>query len=306
MDAETVTELLTGLCAQLGLEVGQVRRDEVRCWRLSGVERLHLSDGGTLIFKYAAAPFTDEAVVLRHVRSHGVPVPRLFASVTNLGRLGMLMEDLGDPVRRPTLVDAAAAAASVHSAPTMSGLRIVDATTLAALPGSCLDSLAALAERGRWKDASDVSAGLTALGRVAEARAQGARVSPFGLCHSEFHPTSVHIGPTGWKLLDWARAFTGPGLLDLASWQGTTEAADLDALRALLDAYIAEGGPAEMLAERGGLAAERWAVGWHRLWVIEWYLRQCTTWVNDEATDPVYQRVIRRHLDEALRCLDSA
>ena len=46
-------------------------------------------------------------------------------------------------------------------------------------------------------------------------------VSAFPRCtrvHSEFHPTSLHIGRDGRRLLDFARTFNGPGLLDLASW----------------------------------------------------------------------------------------
>jgi hypothetical protein len=66
-----------------------------------------------------------------------------------------------------------------------------------------------------------------------------------------------------WRLLDWARAFTGPGLLDLISWQGTTAAPDLDAFRMLLGVYIAAGGPAEVLADRGGLPVEQWSERQH-------------------------------------------
>jgi hypothetical protein len=71
----------------------------------------------------------------------------------------------------------------------------------------------------------------------------------------------------------------------------------------LLEVYVAAGGPAEVLADRGGLPVEQWSVLWHRVWIIEWYLSQAITWINDPATDGTYQRVIRRHLAEALACL---
>jgi hypothetical protein len=52
------------------------------------------------------------------------------------------------------------------------------------------------------------------------------------------------------------------------------------------------------------LPPEGWAFGWHRVWVVEWYLAQATTWIVDPAADPLYQEVVARHLDEALACLD--
>ena len=72
-----------------------------------------------------------------------------------------------------------------------------------------------LQESGRWTGVDDIADILHALSRCASARATGAQLAPFGFCHSEFHPTSLHIGERGWRLLDFARAFNGPGLLDL-------------------------------------------------------------------------------------------
>ena len=95
----------------------------------------------------------------------------------------------------------------------------------------------------------------------------------------------------------------GPGLLDLASWQDTTQAPDLARFALLLAAYLAAGGPVEAAASRGGLPPARWAFGWHRLWIVDWYLQQATTWIADPDQDPLYQRVITRHLTEAVACL---
>ncbi|MCW2939880.1 MAG: aminoglycoside phosphotransferase, partial [Actinomycetia bacterium] len=55
----------------------------------------------------------------------------------------------------------------------------------------------------------------------------------------------------------------------------------------------------------GGLPVDQWSILWHRAWIIEWYLSQATTWISDPATDTTYQRVIRRHLAEALACLNT-
>jgi hypothetical protein len=304
VDAATVDELAHRLQTAAGLP-GPVRREPIRAWALSGVERLRLPDGATVIYKYAARPFTHEAATLRHVARHGVPVPRVIAADEHAGTLGMLLEDLGDPDRDPTLDEAAAAAVATHHAPVLDGVPVLDTDALTALPAKSLASMAQLERAGRWAGVDGIVDRLTALQKLAAQRVAGAETPPYGLCHSEFHPTSLHVTGGRWRLLDWARAFHGPGLLDLASWQNTSEAPDLDAYGHLLDAYLAVGGARQAAETRGGLDPARWAYGWHRLWVVEWYLEQATTWIARPASDPTYQRVVRRHLDEALTCLDS-
>lgn len=304
MDTAVVDALAEECLTLAGLPEPR-QREPLRVWALSGVERVHLARGATVFLKYAQVPFTDEPRVLAHVADHGVPVPRLLASVVREDTMAMVLEDLGDPDRDATLADAATAAVVAHAAPPPPGLAKIDADALSALPTSCLRRLAELVDAERWPDPDYDVDRLQRLAEAAPARAEGATTTPFGLCHSEFHPTSVHITDRGWRLLDWARAFHGPGLLDLASWQNTAEAPDLDALDALIDAYVATGGAPSVRDLRGGLPASRWAVGWHRLWVIDWYLEQATTWIHDPTTDPIYQQVIRRHLAEALECLTS-
>jgi hypothetical protein len=120
---------------------------------------------------------------------------------------------------------------------------------------------------------------LDALASGAAKRAEGATTAPWGWVHSEFHPTSLHIGKGGWRLLDFARAFTGPGLLDLVSWFGTVDDADPVRLRCYIEAYVAAGGHPTALAERG--------------------LR----WIKDPAQDETYIDVVRRHLKTAVHLL---
>jgi hypothetical protein len=301
----TLDELFTELIDQAGLP-GLAWREKVRCWTLSGVERVHFADGGSLIFKYARPPLTGEAYVLANLAACAMPAPKLVAHITRHEVMGMLIEDLGQAIRPATLREAAAAAVTVHAAPPPPGLRALDAEALQQLPGKALSSLDALRSTGRWGDTNDIALRLKAAATLAEDRVVDTELPPYGLCHSEFHPTSLHIGAAGWRLLDWARAFVGPGLLDLASWQNTREPPNLATLRRMLDAYVAAGGAPEAVVPRGGLPPERWAFGWHRLWIVAWYLEQAATWIADPAADPHYQRVIRRHLDEALRCLRSA
>jgi hypothetical protein len=301
VDAHVIDDLYRDLADTTG--IGTPVREPLRIWTLSGVERLHMSDTSTVIFKYAAAPFTaeDQALVLASERK--VPVPQLHASTVIAGTLGMIMEDLGAPLREATLHDGADAAVRLHVAGVVPGLDTLDQQRLAALPDQARQRVTTLQESGRWTGVDDIAEILHALSRCALARAAGAQLAPFGFCHSEFHPSSLHIGEAGWRLLDFARAFNGPGLLDLASWHGTIEDPDSARLRELLDVYASAGGDRQVLALRGGLPAPRWALGWHRVWAVTWYLDQAVRWINDPTTDPVYIDAARRHLREAVHLL---
>lgn len=303
MDHDTTDALLADLATQLGED--HTRRDPCRVWDLSGVERVHLPDARTVIYKYAREPFTGEPRILAHVADHGLPVPRLLACAERHGVVGMLLEDLGEPAREATMEEAAAAAVAVHRVPPPpQRVPVLDSAALAELPDRARQHLTSLRATGRWADTDDIDTDLRRLARVAELRARDADLAPFGLVHSEFHPTSLHIGADRrWRLLDFARAFVGPGLLDLVSWQGTTAAPDPAALRRLLHAYVAAGGPQSVLHNRSGLDVEFWAIGWHRIWAIEWYVEQALRWMPDPAYDTHTVDAVRRHLSEARQCL---
>jgi hypothetical protein len=306
-------DLVTGLLATIGTRTGRPApvRHPVRVWTLSGVERLTFPDGGTAIYKYAARPFTGEDRALRAAARAGVPVPTVLGSALRDGTLGMLLEDLGEPVREARDADGLTAAIILHAAAPDPALTDMTEATLGALPSRALGHLRRLRKGGRWAADEAGTAGtadlgdlLGALARAASARAKGVTMPPWGWAHSEFHPTSLHIGPSAWHLLDFARAFNGPGLLDLASWHGTLDAADPDRLRAFIESYVAAGGNRGALAERGGLRAEAWALGWHRVWAVEWFMEQAVRWINDPDSDPAYISVVRRHLRDAVRLLE--
>jgi hypothetical protein len=302
MDTTPDTDLLDNLLTITGRS--GAKREEVRAWSMSGVERLTFIDDTTAIFKYAKKPFDCEDQALRLARTLGIPVPAVYASAGVDGWLGMLLEDLGTPVREADDLDGATAAVVVHGARTPAALRVLDQDRLRALPTQALEHLGQLRKAERWQDADDVEHTLSLIAQAAEARSADGTVAPFGWVHSEFHPTSLHISGNGWRLLDFARAFTGPGLLDLASWHGTVDDPHPFRLRVFLEQYVAAGGTPDTLADRGGLTAEKWALGWHRMWAVEWFMEQSIRWINDPATDSSYIKVVRRHLTDVLELLE--
>lgn len=287
--------LLPPLLAVAGLDPSPVRA-EIRVWARSGVERLTFPSGGSAVFKYAEEPFDREHLALSEAADAGVPVPAVLAAHTVDGLLGMLLEDLGQPVREADERDGAKAAVALHRASFSGRLARLDSAALADLPRRMLS---------RAEPCALTQPTVTAardLAEVAELRAQGADLPPFGWCHSEFHPTSLFIAKDSWRLLDFARAFVGPGLLDLASWHGTLDAPDTTRLSVFLDRYVQAGGAKSALDERGGLAAAVWALGWHRLWVAEWFSEQIERgWAGSDPSG--WTQAIERHTLEAARLL---
>ena len=309
MDTQTVETLLADLLGRRRVGVDEVRRERIRSWEMSAVERLHLPTGETVIFKYAAGPFAREHLVLRHCYHEGLPVPRVRDASPAyspggdiLDHMGMLLDDLGQPERTASLGDAARMAVRVHAVRPMHGRTVLGLGGLAGLPRQALDHLEDLQSAGRWQD-PQLAMLLQALERVADDRARGATIPPYGMVHSEWHPTSLLATSEVW-VLDMARAFTGSGLLDLASWQGTTTAPDPDALRDLIALYIGSGGAASALDNRAGLPAELWALGWHRIEAVAWFIEQALRWLRpDPDQDAAGSAVVVRHLTEAVELL---
>jgi hypothetical protein len=309
VDQDKVRTMLVDLLGRLGVDIADVDREPIRVWGMSGVERLHLPGGETRVYKFATGPFAGEHRVLRHASHDGLPVPRVHNAVTlhsPVGEfpdyMGMVMDDLGEATREAVLEDAAPAAVAVHAVSPMHGRPVLRSAALAALPGRALDQLAELQAAGRWRD-ERIAELLQALAAVAEDRARDATIPPYGMVHSEFHPTSLLVASGQVWVLDMARAFTGPGLLDLASWQGTTAAPDLGALRELIAAYVTAGGAESALDDRAGLRAEEWAIGWHRIEAAAWFIEQALLWMTDPARDAAGVAAVVRHLGEASAAL---
>lgn len=281
-----------------------MHRRRVRGWSMSSVERVYLGEGGSVILKSAAESFAGEPAFLDHAALHGVPVPRLFASLRTADRgMAMLMEDLGDPIREADLADAATAAVAVHRCPSRSGRPVLDVDALTGLPVRALAWLEDLKSVGRWLEADDIRVSLERVAELATRRAKDADIPPYGMCHSEFHPTSLHLGEGGMRILDWARAYTGPGLLDLVFWQGTPDPLDIRKVSDLINAYVDAGGTTEAKATRASLPPHRWAGGWAKMWNVEWFMESAVRYQTSGHNDHRDQQGIRRDLAEVLECL---
>jgi hypothetical protein len=303
MDGFVRSRECRSLLAALGIPA-VVTSEPIRIWRLSGVERLRLPCGSSVVFKHAVAPFTSEHDVLADLAEQGVPVPILRAATLLDGMLGMIMDDLGTPLREPTEREAAIAAVHLHAANPPTWLDTLDEPSLAALPGRALTCLDQLAAAGRYGDTGDLRHHLAALDDLVPVLAAGAERPPFGLCHGELHPSAVHIGPnSGWRLLDFAMALVGPGLLDLASWSGLRRPADPPTTRRLIEQYVRAGGHHEALTDRGGLPAEYWALGWHRVQAAHWLLDCAVTGIDGPDTDARHIEILRRQLTSAIELL---
>ncbi|MET7949099.1 aminoglycoside phosphotransferase [Micromonospora sp. NPDC005324] len=280
------------------------RRHIIQTWELSSVERWFFPDGSSLICKLATAPFTGEATVLRALNNQQAPVPLLDGYAMRPDGLGMLMEDLGEPSRTATFAEAAAAARWVHATAGIPNLPAFDEAGLARLPGQGLDALNELRRQGRFThDAEGIEAVLQRLAGTARRRADGAERPPFGLCHGEFHRTSLHVSRAGCRLVDWAKAFSGPGLLDLATWFGTRTPTEPRLLTKLIHAYVAAGGHPDAEADRGGLPAARWALGWHRVWAAWWLLTTAAAGHHQAPADGRHAQVVLRQLQGAVDLL---
>jgi len=268
-------------------------------WALSRVERIYLTDGSSLILKRSASPLTDEARIIESISDSDISLANLYTAEECKGVLTMLMEDLGPSVRGPSLLEAASAAARTHAAPSPERLRVLDERGLQELPTSTLQALDELVCAGRWRDTERLREQLSYIEEVGRDLSRDAQIPPFGLCHSEFHPSSLHIGKFKSALVDWARAFTGPGLIDIISYFGTLSVADPTTYRSFIDDYVNMGGAPTAGDDRAGYRAEEWGLFWHRIWVAEWFTTNCTSWMTDTRQDEIYQQAVERHVGEA-------
>ncbi|MEO3931011.1 phosphotransferase [Micromonosporaceae bacterium B7E4] len=161
--------------------------------------------------------------------------------------------------------------ARLHRGGPAPGLPVLDRSTLAALPGRAFALVDELHHGDRLDNRALLCRALSALVAVAARRACGADIPPFGVCHGELHPSAIHIGSRGVRLLDLAMAHNGPGLLDLASWVGASQPPNTHAMGHLIGVYGALAGIPEACTDRGGLPGPVWAPGWQGMHAALWH-----------------------------------
>jgi hypothetical protein len=95
--------------------------------------------------------------------------------------MGMVMEDLGQPIRDAMEEDGAMAAVTLHAVRPSEILGVtLDAAWIRLLPSRSSTHLAYLQQVGRWTEGSDLAEMLIASDKAAPTRAEGAELPPFG------------------------------------------------------------------------------------------------------------------------------
>jgi Ser/Thr protein kinase RdoA (MazF antagonist) len=147
-----------------------------------------------------------EGALLTSLADAGLPVARPHGTVTVEGRSGVIL----DRVAGPSLAQVLAGCRSEQAeelADRFAGLQLeCNSVIVEGLPG--------LVPRLRGEiDVAVTDAALRAeLVRLLAALDDGAR----GVCHYDFHPENVLVGPDGWVVIDWLTVAAGPPAADLA------------------------------------------------------------------------------------------
>jgi Ser/Thr protein kinase RdoA (MazF antagonist) len=148
-----------------------------------------------------------ESGVLRGAAACGLPVAASHGVVTIDGRCGVVLDRIDGPTVRQVLEVEDGEPEVLALAEHFVGLhRAINATTMAVLP----DLVARLGdELPRSGLAGPLIGELAGLVRELD---DGRR----GVCHFDFHPENVLVGPHGWVVIDWITAASGPPTADLA------------------------------------------------------------------------------------------
>jgi Ser/Thr protein kinase RdoA (MazF antagonist) len=147
-----------------------------------------------------------EETVLTLLAASGLPVARPHGTRTVDGRSGVVLDRVDGPSLLQVLTDAGAEEID-NLADAFVELQLrCNATLVAGLP-AWVPRLQRELEAG-VSDVAQRTDLLTTLGALDDGGG--------GVCHFDFHPSNVLVGPDGWVVIDWLTVATGPSAADLA------------------------------------------------------------------------------------------
>jgi len=147
-----------------------------------------------------------EAPVLSRLADAGLPVARPHGTVTVDGRSGVILDRVAGPSLQQVLSTSSVAEAA-ELAGRFAGLQQqINDSTVEGLP-DLVPRLLGEVETG----VPDAALRGELLALLAELD-DGGR----GVCHYDFHPENVLVGPAGWVVIDWLTVGAGPAAADLA------------------------------------------------------------------------------------------
>lgn len=149
---------------------------------------------------------TFEATLLTRLADAGLPVARPHGTVTVDGRSGVILDRVDGPALLQVLSEAGPDELAALAGQFVALQLRCNETTVAGLPE--------LVPRLRQEIENSVAeVGLRReLLALLGALDDGGR----GVCHFDFHPLNVLVGPDGWVVIDWITAAAGPSGADLA------------------------------------------------------------------------------------------
>ena len=276
-----------------------VDREVLQSTRLSRVERVTLEDGATYIAKRATHLLIDEVDTIRALRGSPIPMADMYVADIKGESLTMLMEDLGPIKIQPTIEDAGEMAARMTQTTPPDHLPTEGRESLERLPQNIRIGIEQLVSLGTWENPDRIRRPVEDIVKSASELGSGTEIRPFGLCHREYHPTSLHIGTKKTALVDWQRTYVGPLLPCLANWFPIADAPNLEACRQLIKAYVSKGGDPEAQEKRGYLRPESWAFFWQRVGAAEWWINSQIKRQTSDTQDGSWQRAVERVIVDA-------